>query len=339
MVGRLLRTALPALLAFGAVAGAVILAQTPAQAPSPLVLVSTAWPPFTNPSGQTRVALDLVETALGRFGMRANTTFVSAAQYTPALLEGKFDGSAAAWKDADRERMLIFSQPYLQNRLVLVGRRGADVSAAKLADLKGKRVAIVDGYSYGTASEMAGPTYVRAGSEEDSLTRLLKGTVDYTLMDDLVVQSIASTYPEDAAARLQIGSTPLLRRDLSFAVRRSRPDAEAIISKFNAQLRGMMADRTYNQVLHMDWIRADVNGDGVPELIAGSDHPGPAQPMKAYSLFAEPDQVKGPGNAPGFYVGGTLYSDWASVPDSYKTGASPVPDPRRASGTIFTYKW
>ena len=56
-------------------------------------------------------------------------------------------------------------------------------------------------------------------------------------------------------------------------------------------------------------------------------------------LLAEPDQVKGPGNAPGFYVGGTLYSDWASVPDSYKTGASPVPDPRRASGTIFTYKW
>jgi len=327
----------------GAMTEAVILAQTaaktPAQAPAPLILVSTAWPPFTNQPGQARVALDLVETALGRFGMRATTTFVSAAQYTPALLEGRFDGSAAAWKDEDRERMLIFSQPYLQNRLVLVGRRGADVSAAKLADLKGARVAIVDGYSYGTASEMAGPAYVHATSEEDSLTRLLKGSVDYTLMDDLVVQSIISSYPENAAARLQIGSTPLLRRDLSFAIRRSRPDAEAIISRFNAQLRGMMADRTYNQVLHMDWIRADVNGDGVPELIAGSDHPGPAQPMKAYSLFGEPDQMKGPGNQPGFYVGGTLYGDWASVPDSYKIGAAPAPDPRRASATIFTYKW
>ena len=106
-------------------AGSVVLsAQTP-----PLTLVSTAWSPFTNEPGQPRFALDLVEAALGRFGVNAKTTIVSAAEFTPSLLGGRFDGSAAAWKDPERERALIFSQPYLENRLVLVGRHGADVSA------------------------------------------------------------------------------------------------------------------------------------------------------------------------------------------------------------------
>ena len=125
--------------------------------PAPLRLVSTAWPPFTNPPRQPRFALDLVEDALRRSNLTAKTTIVSAAQFTPSLLSGLFDGSAAAWKDPERERGLIFSQPYLENRLVLVGRRGADVSAKALSDLTGKRIAIVEGYWYGDAIGGPGP--------------------------------------------------------------------------------------------------------------------------------------------------------------------------------------
>ena len=113
-------------------------------AQAPLTLVSTAWSPFTNAPGQPRFALDLVETALGRIGLAAKTTIVPAAEFTSSLLAPAFDGSAAAWKDSDRERVLVFSQPYLENRLVLVGRHGDDVPAKALTDLKGKRVAIVD---------------------------------------------------------------------------------------------------------------------------------------------------------------------------------------------------
>jgi len=53
-------------------------------------------------------------------------------------------------------RALIFSQPYLENRLVLVGRHGADVAAKALPALAGRRIAIVEGYSYGDALERSG---------------------------------------------------------------------------------------------------------------------------------------------------------------------------------------
>jgi len=306
---------------------------------APLTLVSTAWPPFTNPPGQPRFALDLVEAALGRFGVTARTTIVTAAEFTPALLSGRFDGTAAVWKDPERERVLIFSQPYLENRLVLVGRHGADVSAKTLGDLKGRRVAIVEGYSYGESIDSAGPLFVRSTSEEDSVSQLLNGDVDYTLVDELVVHYIVRNYPKESAARLQIGSTPLVKRELFFAVSKARPDAESIVARFNAQLQGMIADRTYHRLLHVDWIRADVNDDGLPELVPASDRPGRSAPKQAYTLFTTEIPVSRSTGNTGFYIGGNIYSDWASVPESYKEDNTQAPDPRRSTGTIFTFRW
>ena len=317
-----------------ATASLVVSAQT-----APLKLVSTAWAPFTNASGQPRFALDLVEAALGRVGLSSTTAIVSAAQFTPALLGAEFDGSAALWKDPERERALLFSQAYLENRLVLVGRHGADVSAKTLADLAGKRVVIVEGYAYGEGVDRSGPSFVRSVSEEDSIARLLAGSVDYTLMDELVVQYILSNYPKESDARLQIGSTPLITRELYFAVRRSRPDADTIITRFNAQLRGMIADRTYHRLLHVNWIRADVNGDGVAEYVPLDDRAGTAEPQRVYTLFSSPEVANANTTKPGFYVGGSIYSDWASVPESYKVSNADKPDPRRSTATIFKFTW
>jgi ABC-type amino acid transport substrate-binding protein len=243
-----------------------------------LRLVSTAWSPFTNAPGQPRLALDLVETALGRIKVTATTVIVDAAKFTPALLTGVFDGSAAAWKDAEREKVLVYSQAYLENRLILVGRKGAAVDAASLAALKGKSIAIVGGYSYGDIDK-AGPTFIRTQSEEDSLTQVLQSKADYALMDELVVQYIVSNYPKEAQTRLQLGKASLVTRPLFVAIRRTRPDAESLIARFNSQLRGMIADRTYHKLLHVDWIRADIDGDGVLEDVPKSDMAGTSAPV------------------------------------------------------------
>jgi polar amino acid transport system substrate-binding protein len=314
---------------------------SPSGSAAPLRLVSTPWPPFTNESGQPRFALDLVEAALGRIGMTSKTTIVEPARFTPALLSNVYDGSAAAWKDAERERVLIFSQPYLENRLILVGRKDEDVSAAALSDLKGKRIAIVEGYAYGDALEKSGAIFVRARSEEDSLTFVLQNKADYVLMDDLVVQYIVNNYADDAKATLNIGNTPLVKRPLYFAVRRARPDAASIISQFNAQLRGMIADRTYHRLLHVPWISADIDGDGRPEFIPESDRVGVTPPKQAYTLFLEdqaPSTPRPTESNSRFFFGGNIYTDWATVPNQFKEDPR-NPDFRRSTASIFTFKW
>jgi polar amino acid transport system substrate-binding protein len=319
-----------------AAASMVLSAQT-----TQLRLVSTAWSPFTNVQGQPRFALDLVEAALKRINITAETTIVDASEFTPALLSSSFDGSAAAWKDPEREKVLLFSQAYLENRLILVGRKGADVGATALTALAGKKIAIVAGYAYGDIDK-TGPVFVRAKSSEDSLTLLLQGQADYTLMDDLVVQYLVSNYPKESQTRLELGASPVVVRPLYFAVRRSRPDAAAIISRFNAQLRGLIADKTYHRLLHVDWISADIDGDGVAEYIPASDKAGTQAPMHVYSLTGLDSLKTGVRTIPvneRFYVGGTIYTDWASVPNRYKVDDPHEPNPTRSTASLFKFVW
>ena len=333
-------TVLTAVTAFAVVCYAVAAISVSAQA-APLRLVSTIWSPFTNATGKPRYALDLVEAGFSRVGLVSRTEFVPAADFTTSLLSDKFDGSAAAWRDPQRERVLLFSQPYLENRLVLIGRRGANVSATVLTDLKGKRVAVVEGYSYGDTAERAGPVYVRSRSEEESVTKLLASEVDYALIDELVAQYMVSHYPKESGARLAVGTTPLVTRELYLAIRRTRTDAQSIIDRFNTQLRAMIADRTYNKLLDVDWIRADVDGDGVPELVPRSDKAGTTAPVRFYQLFSEPEPLKYRTEPKtGVYVGGNIYSDWASVPQNYKQENDPYhPDSRRSTASIFGFSW
>jgi polar amino acid transport system substrate-binding protein len=332
LLNRPRRAAVRLAIAFAAIAATSI---APATQIAPLRLVSTAWSPFTNGAGQPRFATDLVDAALGRVGIKTTTTIVEPAAFTPALLSAAYDGSAAAWKDAERERVLVFSQPYLENRLILIGRKGADVSATSWGALRGKKIAIVGGYAYGDI-EGAGPVFVKTKGEEDSLTQLLRGQVDYALMDELVVEYLVENYAKEAQTRLQLGSKPLITRPLYFAIRQSRPDAESIITKFNTQLRGMIADRTYHKLLHVGWILADMDGDGVPEFVPASDQAGTTAPDHAYSLATT---TPPPGSSARFYLGGTIYTDWASVPDKYKVADPQVPDYRRSTASVFKFVW
>ena len=103
----------------------------------------------------------------------------------------------------------------------------------------------------------------------------------------------------------------------------------------------MIADRTYHRLLNVSWILADVDGDGVTELVPKNDLSGREPPKQAYSLFStdaaghETQRQTGPR----FYVGGNIYTDWAAVPNRYKYPPPNVPDSDSRTGTIFTFRW
>ena len=187
---------------------------------------------------------------------------------------------------------------------------------------------------------MSGPAFVPSRTEQDSLKQLLDGAVDYTLMDELVVQYIVSNYAEQARTRLQLGSTPLVTRQLYLAVRRTLPDAESIVTRFNAQLRGMIADHTYHRLLHLDWVRADIDGDECTRARAAERSPGRGRAQRAYSLiFTEPSVMPTPKTEGRFLLGGSIYDGWTTVPDKFKVEDPKRPDPNRSTAVIFRFAW
>ncbi len=332
------------LLAVGAIA--LVATGAPAQTTqtaarrASLHLGSTPWSPFTNAPGKPRYAIDLVEAALRRLDISTETTVVPEGTLTAALLEGRFHGSPALWRDPEREAKLVYSKPYLENRLVLVARKGDDVSAPALPALAGKRIALVDGYAYGNALQVPrGPTYVPASTVEQSLEKVLAREADYALMDELVVQYLLANYPEEVKTRLAIGTQPLLVRTLHFALRRNVPGAEGIIARFDEEITKMIADRSYHLLLKVGWMEADVDGDGRMELVPASDRAGQSAPVRGYELVtvtASRPNLEVPKR---FFLGGQVYEGWTNVPDKYKV----MDANRTARGTqvvpVFSFKW
>jgi ABC-type amino acid transport substrate-binding protein len=304
-------------------------------------LASDVWPPFTNVSGQPRIAIDLVHEALKRAGIKTATSIVDWTEVVPGLLEEKFAGSAAIWHTTQRESFLLFSEAYLENRLVLVGQRGSDVSAKRLSDLAGKRIAVVESYAYGdTVDKTTGPDYVEGPNDRVNLRKVLRGDVDYMLVDDLLIRHLMEYQGDEARRLLEVGKTPLIRRTLHFAVRENLHEAASIIASFNDAIKEMLADGTYNDILQLDWIRADVDGDGRMELVPRTEQIGAVAPAAGYNIVW-PGSAQDPAAAPKrFYIEGQVYEGWDSVPDYYKVPSADRVDGYQGSTSgLFSFKF
>jgi hypothetical protein len=198
----------------------------------------------------------------------------------------------------------------LHNQLVLVGLKGADVSATSMSDLDGKRVALVEGYAYGEEVEKAeGVVLTKGKNDQANLLLLLEKKVDYILVDGLLVAYLRSYQAKDADKHLELGTTPLVTKALHFAIQKNIEDAQELMKKFNESIAEMQVDGTYHRILKLNWIQADVDGDGVLEMIPGANA---GRVMKnAYSLNGSSS------DSSNIYYNGKLLN-WEDLPDDVK---------------------
>ena len=294
-------------------------AKPPAEPATELVLAVTEWPPFTDEKGKPQVATDVVRATLDATGTDVRIAVVPITTWLEDIKAGKYSGSAALWKSPDREEVLLFSRPYLENRLVLIARTGEDVTATALGQLTGKRVAIVAGYAYGDAVANAkGPELVKGTSTPENIRKLVEGAVDYVLADALLAHHVIESHPQKE--QLQIGEPSLVSRTLHLGLRRDVPGAAEIIKRFNAQLDKMIANGTYNRILGVEWIRADVDGDGEVDMIHSGKEAGTAPPEQSYEVVRPRQQETGPRTRfrGAYFIDGQRYEDWENVPDTFK---------------------
>ena len=89
----------------------------------------------------------------------------------------------------------------------------------------------------------------------------------------------------------------------------------------------------------LDWIRADVDGDGVPANVPRTDQSGKAPPQHAYPLFSDAALEKQVKDQERYFFGGAVYNGWSSVPDRYKVDDLNRPDHTHPTVRIFTFSW
>ncbi|MCK5080228.1 MAG: transporter substrate-binding domain-containing protein, partial [Bacteroidales bacterium] len=174
--------------------------------------------------------------------------------------------------------------------------------------------------------------------DQQNLERLLSGQIDYMLVDALLIQYLLKYQVNDVSEHLEIGNAPILAKSLHFAIRKDIEDADSIISKFNKEIHKMIADGTYNKILELNWVRADMDGDGQMELILDGNAAGTTPPQHAYGVYSNQSLVKKSNKPDQYYVDGKLYSCWDNVPQEYKTEIIMSTQDPRNTGIKLNFK-
>lgn len=272
------------------------------------------WPPFTNVEEEKTLALDIVKTALDRINVHSSYIVTDFETVQDGLGSGAFDGSPAFWKSEEREKTMIFSEPYLENQLILVGRKGANVKLGSFSELENQRIGLVKDYAYGDSlMAVPGLQVVYGVDDQENLVNLLSDKIDIMLVDALLIQYLLKYELNDVSELLEFAKQPLIIKPLHFTVRKKLPNAQDIISQFNVEIKEMLSDGTYNQLLGLDWIRVDVDGDGQLEIVLNGEAAGTSAPDHAYGVY-----YSDAGNTDQYYIGGKYYNSWDDVPEKYK---------------------
>lgn len=287
-----------------------------------LKLASNIWPPFTNTDEKSAVAMDIVSEALERSNISVSNKVMVFEDVLTSISEGLVDGSPALWKSDEREEYMFFSEPYLFNQLILVGKKGSKVNVSEFLELEGKKVALVGSYAYGEKTQGIDQVdFISGKNDQENLSKLLKGKVDYMLVDALLIQFLLKYQADDVNKHLEIGNKPLVVRSLHFGIRKDYANAEKIISDFNAQIATMKEDGSYNRILHLNWIRTDIDGDGKMELVLSGTNAGTNAPISSYSLNSNPVMED---DSVGYFIDGKRYTNWDHVPAQYKVEIQPI---------------
>mgnify|MGYP001074964133 CR=1 FL=1 len=282
-----------------------------------LKLTADSWPPFTDTKGNKSILTVLVQEALYRRNINSSVEIEDFAKILDLIEKGDYDGSPALWKSPERELKFLYSDPYLYNQLILVGRKGSDVDAESFEELKGKKIGIVEYFDYGAFEGKEGVDWIPGKSNQDNLEKLLSEKIDYMLVDALIIQYMLKYQLNDVTTYLAIGLKPLLVKPLHLALRKDLENADLILTQFNEEIDEMIEDGTFNEILELNWVRADIDGDGRMELVLGGQAAGTSAPQNIYGLMMD-NSYKTDNGPRRYYIDGKLYEDWDDIPKSYK---------------------
>ncbi|MBV8618661.1 MAG: amino acid ABC transporter substrate-binding protein [Curvibacter sp.] len=170
------------------------------------------------------------------------------------LMAEQGDGVVASLsRTPERERLFLFSDPILEEKILIVTLKRSNLTAASLADLQGRKVGLSRGSKYGARFVEELPL-VETQEDDSTVARLKKlslGRIDAAI----VYGGMASVvYNAQLAgvdmADLTVQGTPLALDKNYFGIAKTRPDAAAVLRNLNAANAAMKADGGISAILH-----------------------------------------------------------------------------------------
>ncbi len=217
-----------------------------------ITLSGDEWSPYLVEKPEIGgVVYDIVNTAFLREGHQVEWLFYPWARALFLARTGKVTGLADAWFSEERNKDFLFSDPFLINRLSFLKRRDKDITWNTYEDLSPYTIAQVNHAVVSAEFEKA--DYLKkhkVPSVTTALKLLLSGRVDLFGDDEINIMETMRKYLPEGVSKVDFVTKPIVTNKLYIISSRSRPDHIDVINTFNAGLAKMMADGTYQKILH-----------------------------------------------------------------------------------------
>ena len=185
--------------------------------------------------------------------MNATCTFTNQAfdSLIPSLKFRRFDAVMAGMDiTPEREKQVLFSQPYYENSALFIAGKG---KAADITALKGKRVGVQNGTTHQKylMDKHSDITTVPYDSYQNAVLDLKNGRIDAVFGDTAVVNTWLKQNQNLTAVGEKVTDKAYFGTGLGIAVRQGN---SALQQKFNAALDKVKADGTY-QTIYSKWFQ------------------------------------------------------------------------------------
>jgi len=232
----------------------------------PVKLVANLWSPFTGDALPVfGAASDVVATALRGAGYDVSITIEPWARIPSDLQHGHFDGVVAIWRTEERDRLVLYSDAYYTNKIVVLARKDSTQAFTGPPDLAGKVIGVGRGYDY-TQSFMDDNSFAKepAMTALQNIKKLLAGRVDMIIEDVCIVRYELERGPEgqELLGQVKIFPTPLYEIPLYFGMSKTFPDAPAVIEQFNRSLGDMKKSGAIDAILKKHGVQSCWYGYG-----------------------------------------------------------------------------
>jgi polar amino acid transport system substrate-binding protein len=227
----------------------VLVAWPPLASAQALRVVGDSWAPYVDRNlPGNGLAVEIVEAGLVRAGYQPEFTVV---QWTKALAgtkAGLYDVVAAIWYSDERNETLLFSEPFLENRVFLVKRRGSPVVFGNLSELGAYRVGVVRDFYYGPELEDLVALTIPSNYVVQMLLGVVSGSLDLAIVEERVALFEMNRYMSNQANDLEFVHPPVSVRGLRIAASRMYPEHAKVIEDFNAAIGDMRADGSFEAI-------------------------------------------------------------------------------------------
>ncbi len=213
-----------------------------------------SYPPFESMDASNKIVgfdVDLANALCKEIDATCTFSNQSFDSLIPSLKFRRIDAVMAGMDiTPEREKQVLFSNPYYDNSALFIGQKG---KITDVAALKGKKVGVQNGTTHQKFIMDKHPeiTTVPYDSYQNAKLDLQNGRIDAVFGDTAVVTEWLKAEPKLAAIGDKVTDKDYFGTGLGIAVRQGNTDLQA---KFNTALEKIKQDGTY-QTIYEKWFQ------------------------------------------------------------------------------------